>query len=287
MRGEVRELRGRAVVITGAAGGIGTCLAREFAVEGAKVALLDLDRGRLESVAGSLANFVDGSRRAPEVLSLVCDLTDPSACERSIGAVIAEWGGVDVLVNNAGISHRSLFRDTDLAVIHKVVAVNLFGTVHCTRAAIESIVERRGAIVAISSVAGFAPLVGRTAYSASKHALHGLCESLRAELHGSGVDVTMVCPGFVDTRMDTRVLAGDGGPPVRPKTVIGNPSDPEDVARQIVRAVARRRRLLVISAVGKMSLWLSRLAPALYERVMRRAQAVEMAADAGGECGGL
>ena len=277
-----RELSGRTVVITGAAGGIGACLAREFAAEGAKVALLDLDPRRLESVAGSLAASVGGSGRAPKVLRLVCDLTDPAACERAIDAVVTEWGGVDVLVNNAGISHHSTFRDTDLAVIRKVVEVNLFGTVHCTRAAIETIVERRGAIVAISSVAGFAPLVGRTAYSASKHALHGLCESLRAELRGSGVDVTLVCPSFVDTAMDTRALAGDGGALARPKTVTGIPSDPEDVARRIVKAVARRRRLVVVSAVGKMSLWLSRLAPALYEWGMLRAQGAAGAAGDGG-----
>ncbi len=262
-----REVRDRVVVITGAGGGIGGSLARAFTNRGAKTALLDLDPTRLEAVAGSL--------RPAEVLPLLCDVTDPAACRRAIETVIETWGGVDILVANAGISHRSALRETDLAVIRRVVEVNLFGAIHCTVAALESITRRRGAILAISSVAGFAPLMGRTGYAASKHALHGFFDSLRAELHGTGVDITLACPSFVETGMDSRNLAGDGGTLQHAKQLIGKPSDPDDVARQLIRAVERRKRLLVVSSVARISFWLSRLAPTLYERVMRRAQARE------------
>ena len=263
-----REVRDKVVVITGAGGGIGGSLARAFTRKGAKTALLDLDRTRLETVAESL--------EPAEVLPLLCDVTDPAECARAIDAIIERWGGVDILVASAGISHRSVFRDTDLAVLHKVFDVNFFGAVHCTAAALESIVARRGAILAISSVAGFAPLVGRTGYAASKHALHGFFDSLRAELHGTEVDVTLACPSFVRTGMDSRILAGNGGSPQHPRQRIGKPSDPDEVARQLVRAIVRRKKLHVVSAVGKTSYWLSRLAPSLYERAMRRAQSREM-----------
>ncbi len=262
-----REIRDQVVVITGAGGGIGGSLARVFAQKGAKTALLDLDPTRLETVAESL--------RPAQILPLLCDVTDPTECERAIETVIQTWGGVDILVANAGISHRSLLRETDLGVIRKVVEVNFFGAVHCTIATLESITRRRGAILAISSVAGFAPLVGRTGYAASKHALHGFFDSLRAELHGTGVDITLACPSFVDTGMDTRNLAGDGEPIRHAKQLIGKPSDPDKVARQLVGAIERRKRLQVVSWVSRISFWLSRLAPTFYERAMRRAQAKE------------
>lgn len=166
-----------------------------------------------------------------------------------------------------------------MAVLRRVVDVNLFGAIHVTRAALPSLRARRGRIVAISSVAGFAPLVGRTGYAASKHALHGFFDSLRVELHGSGVDVMMVCPSFVRTAIERRAVDGAGRPlGAAPRAISGAVMAPEELARKVVRAAAKRRRLLLPSPLSRAAYWLSRLAPRLYDASMRRGQAAELEA---------
>ena len=261
-------LRDRVVVVTGAAGGIGAALARAFVGAGARVVLLDNDPERLDVVLRSLP---DGRAHA-----IPLDVTDAVACDAVFERIRAEHGGVDILVNNAGISHRSLFADTAPDVIRRVMEVNFFGAVSCTRAAVPSLVERRGLIVAISSVAGFAPLIGRAGYCASKHALHGFFDTLRTELEGTGVDVTLVCPSFIATGLEQRALSGSGEALGRSKrAVAGAVTSPDALAAAIVRAATRRRRLVAPSAVSRGSLWLSRLAPRLYDRLMLRSQREE------------
>jgi len=258
------SLAGTVVVITGGAGGIGRALADAFAARGADIALLDRDEAALAEVTAA------GGR---PVLTVPCDVTDEDDCRRAIGRVTAELGGIDVLVNNAGITHRSRFADTDPAVLRRVVAVNLFGAIHCTAAALPSLLERRGRIVAVSSVAGFAPLVGRTGYAASKHAMHGFFDSLRAELRDSGVSVTLACPYFTDTALRTRALDGRGRAGSEPPASLAKPLRPEAVADAIVRAAVARRRLVVPGAMGQASWWIARFAPRAYEALMLRSQA--------------
>ena len=258
------DVRGRVVVITGAAGGIGAALARRFGRAGAQVALLDRDAAGLDPVAAGLA--VIG---AP-ALAIRCDVTSLDDCHAAIDAVAAAWGGVDVLVNNAGITHVSRFRDTDVEVIRRVMDVNFFGAVNATSAALSSLLEHRGQIVVLSSVAGFAPLALRSGYAASKHALHGFFDSLRAELHGTGIGITLVCPSFVRTGIGEHALGGDGRGPSMPRIETGRPADPADVADAIFDAAVRRRRLLVYSPWAKVSYAVARLSPIGYERLMVR-----------------
>jgi NAD(P)-dependent dehydrogenase (short-subunit alcohol dehydrogenase family) len=252
------------VVITGAAGGIGSALARRWAGAGARLALLDLDAARLSVLARELEG---GGHTA---LALACDVTDEEACTTAVARVVADLGGVDVLVANAGRTHLSFVADTDTTVFRRIMDVNFFGALHVTKAALPSLRARRGRIAVLSSVAGFAPLAGRSGYAASKHALHGLFESLRGEVAADGVSVTMVCPSFVRTEIGARALGGDGGPSTRTRTEVGHPMEPDAVARDVIRAVDKRRRLLVLSPVGKLSWWVSRLAPRVYEAIMIR-----------------
>jgi Short-chain dehydrogenases of various substrate specificities len=255
---------GPVVVLTGAAGGIGSAIAHRYARDGASVALLDVDEKGLNALERALA----GS--GATVLALPCDITDPHACRAAVDRVVDDFGGVDVLVNNAGMTHLSFVDETDASVFRRVMDVNFFGAVHVTQAALPSLIERRGAIVVLSSVAGFAPLAGRSVYAASKHALHGFFGSLRGELRDQGVGVTLICPSFVRTRIGDRALGADGGAAVQPRTETGRPIEPGEVAEAVLRAARKRRRTVVLSREGKLAWALWMFAPALYERIMIR-----------------
>ena len=198
------NFRNKVVVITGGASGIGLALARRFAQGGAQLALLDMDPSALETAEKEIKAL--GGR----CIGIGCDVSKKENCDAAISRVLRHYGGIDVLINNAGITQRGAFVETDTAVFEKVMAVNFFGSLYCTKAAIESLIERKGLIIVNESIAGIAPLLGRTGYSASKHALNGLFTSLRTELRGTGAHVMIVCPGFVETNLQTRALGGDG-----------------------------------------------------------------------------
>jgi NADP-dependent 3-hydroxy acid dehydrogenase YdfG len=162
------------VVITGGAGGIGRALARRWSREGARLALLDRDKDALEEASAELR------ASGADVTGIELDVTDFDACNEAMEKVVSACGGIDVLVNNAGAVHRSAFLDTDVEVYRRIMAVNYLGSLHCAKAALPHLLARRGMIVVTSSIAGVAPLYGRTGYAASKHALHGLFEALPA-----------------------------------------------------------------------------------------------------------
>lgn len=265
-----RDFSGKVVLITGAAGGLGRALAHAFAAAGARVAVLDRDAAGIDALTAELRSL----RR--EVLALDCDVTDAAACERAADTVRGAWGGIDVLVNNAGITHRSAYRRTDAEVTRRVMEVNFFGAVNCTRAALAALTEARGLIIVMSSVAGFAPLIARTGYAAAKHALHGFFESLRSELAADGIEVLMVCPSFIDTGIDKNALGGDGLPARHAQQVVGARARPEAVAAQVLRAAERGRRLLLPGRTAKLAWWVSRLAPRYYARVMAQRLRGEM-----------
>jgi NAD(P)-dependent dehydrogenase (short-subunit alcohol dehydrogenase family) len=259
---EEGPFQSKVVVITGAAGGIGSALCRRFGRGGAAVAALDLNAAAVQALVAEL-----NAQQVP-ALGLACDVTRFEQCAEAMARVVAAFGGIDVLVNNAGITHRSSFADTKVDVYRRVMDVNFFGSVHCTKAALGCLLARRGLIVVISSVAGFAPLLGRTGYAASKHALHGLFGSLRTELIGTGVGVTLICPSFTDTNIARSALDGDGSVTAHPQSTIGKLARPEDVAERVYRAACRRRRMVVLSPVGKVARLVSMLFPAYYERKM-------------------
>ncbi|TRZ96604.1 MAG: SDR family oxidoreductase [Rhodocyclaceae bacterium] len=268
-----RELKGRVVLITGAAGGLGTALCQRYAAAGARIAALDLDGKKLVTLAVTLR------AKGADVLAIPGDITDPAACRAAVAATMAHFGALDGLINNAGISHRSLLQDTDPDVIRRVMEVNFFGAANLTQAALAQIVAQQGFIVAISSVAGFSPLTGRTGYAASKHALHGFFDSLRSEVEGAGVGVTLVCPSFIRTGIGAAATDGSGAPVSSPRITTGVESSPEEIAERVFEAVAAGRNLLLPDATARKAWWLRRLAPGLYARIMKRRM--------GGEFSGL
>jgi UDP-glucose 4-epimerase len=252
------------VVITGGAGGIGKALARRWSVDGACLALLDLEPEALASAAAEL--IASGA----EVFTVAVDVTDFLACQQAMDAVVDYYGRIDVLVNNAGAVHRSAFLDTDIEVYRKVMEVNFFGGLHCAKAALPYLLQSRGLIVVTSSIAGIAPLYDRTGYAASKHALHGLFESMRCELADSGLRVMMVCPTFTRSPFEQAAMGPHGNPAGTKRSMTGKLAEPAEVADTVVRAAQAGKNLVVLSLLGKLSYYLSRLAPGLYARGMVR-----------------
>jgi len=266
-----RDFTGRVVLISGAAGGLGTALCLRFARAGSLIAAMDLDATRLDALILALKKI------GAQALGLPGDISDPAACKAAVAATLARFGVLDGLINNAGISHRSLLRDTRPEVIGSVMAVNFFGAVHLTHAALPHITARRGFIAAISSVAGFSPLIGRTGYAASKHALHGFFDSLRSEVEDQGVSVTLVCPSFIRTGIGAAGLGGDGSAAVSPRITSGGESSAQDIAERIFVAIAEDCRLLLPDRTARLAWWLSRLAPRFYARTMKRRLGAEFA----------
>lgn len=265
-----RRFEGKSVVVTGAAGGLGAAYARRFGQAGARVALLDLKRDQLSRTAAQMR------AEGMVALDLACDVSDEQSVNAAMQTAVRELGGVDVLINNAGISARAPFAHTDPAVFHKVMGVNFYGALYGTRAALHSLLQRKGLIITISSLAGFTPLLGRTAYAASKHALHGLFDSLRSELRGTGVGVLIVCPGFTATGIGVSALGGDGSITRHPQSTAGTPDTPDHVAEQVFQAACRDKRLLVLSPIGRLGRVINKVSPALYEALMVRSMHKEL-----------
>ncbi len=256
------QFAGKVVAVTGAASGIGLAIGRRFGRAGARIALIDMDEKGVRGQEKALRAL------GMEATAFPCDISREEDCRRTIQSVIALYGGIDILVNNAGITQRSAFIHTETAVYQKIMAVNFFGALYCTQEAIPSLIARKGTIIITSSHAGYAPLLGRTAYSASKHALHGLFESLRTEVKKEGLHIMMLCPGFTKTNLQDRALDGNGEVTRHPQSKVGREDTPEHVAEMVFRGVIKRKRMLVLTPVGKMTYWLSRLAPGLYETIM-------------------
>lgn len=254
----------KVVWITGASSGIGEALAREFAAEGARLVLSARRETELERVRASCAR--------PEAhIVLPLDMTESAALPVHVNTVLERCGHIDVLVNNAGISQRSLVKDTALDVDRRIMEVDFFGPVALMKAVLPHMLARRsGQLVAVSSVVGLVATPWRSAYAAAKHAIVGFCDALRAEVHDDGVQVAVLFPGFVRSNVSLSALTADGSAHgiVDPKQETAMPA--EVFARQAVAALARGEERIIIAGREKLAIWLGRLSPGLLARVIRR-----------------
>ncbi len=259
-------MKDQVVVITGASKGIGAELALQLASLGARLVLAARNAMELDAVAGQC------KARGASVITVRADVSVDRDCAAIMSGAALAFGRIDVLVNNAGATMWARFEDIkDLSILDRIMQVNYMGSVYCTAHALPYLRETRGLVVGISSLAGRTGVPTRTGYSASKHAMTGFFDSLRIELADSGVDVTMIYPGFVSTGIRENATGPDGKAihvsPVREGEVMGV----EECARRIVRAIERREREVIMTARGKIGLWLKLLAPSLVDRIARRA----------------
>ena len=263
---QLDTLTGKTVLISGASGGIGRALALELSQPGARLALNARDAARLAATAGEC------TARGATVLAVAGDVSRSDDCTALVAQTIARFGSLDVLVNNAGVTMWGRFDAlSDLTVFGRLLAVNYLGAVYLTSAALPHLRRSRGLIVAVASVAGLTGVPERTGYAASKHAMIGFFESLRIELRGSGVDVTIVAPDFVVSELHKGALGADGRPlgasPMDEPHIMTS----EQCAKLMVRAMRKRQRLLITSRRGRLSRWARLLAPAVVDRIAERA----------------
>ncbi len=253
---------GKVVVVTGASQGIGKALCLELAPERARLVLAARDEAALAAVASACRS------RGAEALVVPTDVSQEAACRRLMARAVDRFSTLDVLVNNAGIGMLARFAETsDLGAYERLMRVNFLGSVYPTYYALPHLQRSRGQIVAVSSLAGLTGVPLRTAYAATKHAQIGFFDSLRIELRGSGVSVTVIAPYFVQSEIRRRASGPDGQPvaasPVREEEVMSA----AECARRIVRAMTKRQRLLVMSFKGRLGRFVRLVAPELVDRM--------------------
>lgn len=249
------------VVITGGTDGIGKALVEEFLNLGATVATCSRTEGKLSDLKIEFAG--------KPLFTMVADVSKEEDCKNFIEKTLEKYQKIDVLINNAGISMRALFKDTELSTLRKVMDINFWGTVNCTKFALNSIIENKGTIVGVSSVAGYRGLPGRSGYSASKFAVNGWLEAIRTELLETGVNVMWVCPGFTKSNIRNVALNKDAQPqgesPLKEEKLM----TAEECAHHIIKAIKKRKRTLVLTFTGKETVYMNKFFPALTDKLTR------------------
>ena len=248
------------VVVTGGSDGIGKALVETLLQQGAKVATCGRNHDKLYALEKNNA-------RLP-LLTHVADISLESDCKRFIELVLKEMGGIDILINNAGISMRALFNDTAIDTLRRVMDINFWGNVYCTKFALPSILERKGTVVGISSIAGYRGLPGRSGYSASKFAVQGWMEALRTELLHSGVNVMWVCPGFTTSNIRNVALNSDANPHGETPMDESKMMTAEACASHILKAIEKRKRTLILTFTGIRTVWMNKLLPQLTDNMV-------------------
>lgn len=255
-------------LITGAASGLGWQLARACHARGDALVLTDINALALAARANELGH--------ERVATVAGDITDPGVHQQLLQCCAERFGRLDLLINNAGITHRSPTSQTDTAVFRKVMAVDYQAPVELTLAALPLLRQSRGQIAAIGSMAGWMPVLGRAGYCAAKSALSQFFEVLRAEVARDGIHLLMVYPSFLDTPIEQNALGADGLPAHHQRSTIGQVRAADWMAQQVVQALTRRQQRLFPDRGSWLASVLWRVAPAFYYRQMSRRFAGEL-----------
>jgi short-subunit dehydrogenase len=257
---------GKTVVLTGASSGIGKAMAIALAEQRPRLVLAARDEAALQEVAAAC------QEKGADTLVVPTDVSVPEQCEKLVRAAVERFKVLDVLVNNAGIGMIARFDEiTDLSIYERLMKVNYLGSVYPTYYALPHLKASRGQIVVMASLAGLTGVPTRTGYAASKHAVFGFFDSLRIELHGTGVDVTVIAPYFVRSEIHRRAAGGDGKPLGTSSMQEDRIMTAEDCAAESLRAMERRQRVLVMTVKGKLGRLVRPLVPGLVDYLARRA----------------
>jgi short-subunit dehydrogenase len=252
----------KVAIITGGSEGIGKSLVEALLAMNVKVATCARNQDKLYEL--QLQNA------GKPLHTMVADVSNENDCKLFIASTVKEFGGIDILINNAGISMKALVKDTTLDTLRSVMEINFWGMVYCTKYAMPYILDRKGDIVGVSSIAGYRGLPGRSGYSASKFAMNGWLESLRAELFDSGVNVMWVAPGFTSSNIRIDALntkaKQNGTSTMNEEKLMSS----ERCATFILRAVKNRRRTLILTFTGWRTIFVNRLMPNFADRLIRK-----------------
>ncbi len=262
----MRKIAGQRIVLTGASEGIGRALALALAARRARLVIAARDASRLESLARECR------AAGGEAFAVPTDVANAQDCEWLVGEAMKSLGGIDAMIHNAGITMWSRFDAVaDLEIFERLLEVNYLAPVRLTALTLPQLKQSKGLIVAVASLAGLTGVPERSGYAASKHAMIGFFDSLRIELAGTGVDVSVVAPDFVVTEIHKRAIGPDGQPLGESPMVQKKIMTADECARGIVRAIEKRQRLLLMSTRGKLGWFLKFLAPRLLDRIAAKA----------------
>ena len=252
----------KVVVVTGGTDGIGRAMVEALLGMGAKVATCGRNHDKLYHLQSEYPSA--------HLHTMVADVSNENDCRRFMETTTKFFGGIDILINNAGISIRALLKDVSTETLRKVMEINYYGSVYCTKYALPSLIERKGTIVGVSSIAGYRGLPGRSGYSASKYALQGFLEAVRTELLGEGVHVMWVCPGF--TTSNIRHAALDKNAEAHGDTPMdeGKLMSAEECAEHILRAIRKKKRTLVLTFTGKRTVFMNKFFPGLADKLAHK-----------------
>jgi short-subunit dehydrogenase len=257
------KLKDKVIIITGASSGIGKSLAYEFAKRGANLVLGARQYVTLCEITEDLEK-----KFGIQAVAVHCDVTQEEECAQLIKQTVLTFKKIDVLVNNAGISMRALFKDADIKVLHQLMDVNFWGTVYCTKYALPEITKTKGTIVGVSSIAGYKGLPGRTGYSASKFAMNGFLDALRVENLKTGVNILTACPGFTASNIRNTALNKDGNPQGESTLHEEKMMSSDQVAKIIADGVEEHARTLIMTGQGKLTVALSKFIPSVLDKLV-------------------
>jgi len=253
-------LKDKVVIVTGASSGIGLAAVKAFASEGAKVVMAARRLDKLLEIEKQLSGIT-------ETLVVKTDVSLEEDCKKLVEQTIKRFGRIDVLVNNAGISMRALFIDLDLSVIKRLMDVNFWGTVYCTKYALSHILKSQGSIVGVISIAGFKGLPARTGYSASKFAIYGFLETLRIEHLKDNLHVMIFAPGFTASNIREEALVSDGSHQGETPRDESSMMTAEKCVKHLIKGIQKRKSQVILTPIGKLTILLNKFFPRLVDRL--------------------
>ena len=251
----------KVIIATGASSGIGLASARLFGSCGANVVMAARHLDRLQAEAPSV------NPDPSKVLCIKTDVTSEEDCRKLIDSAVEKYGGIDILVNNAGVSMRAMFKDLDLSVIHRLMDVNFWGTVNCTKFALPWLLKSKGSVVGVISIAGYSALPARTGYSASKYAIRGFLDTIRIEHLYDGLNVLVFAPGYTASNVRNAALTADGSAQGETPLDEGKLMSAEKCAEYLAKALYKRKSEMILTGLGKVTVLAHRLFPRLTDKL--------------------